>query len=101
MKQRQIVSGFSEIKDLLVQKYKINKGRENIRLHFTMSDGELIVHDYHRHSYQIILTSVGFHSISNTLPNSFARELVDLALKELDPAIFLNQQFNLHGFFRF
>ena len=102
MEQRQIVSGFSELKDLLVQKYNIIESRERIGLYFTMSDGALILHHYKRHYQQVNLAEFASHSINVTLKSgSFANELIELALKEERPEIFLNQQFKLHGFFKF
>ncbi len=103
MQQRQIVSGFSEIKDLLIRKYKITEDREKLRLYFTYNDGLLTVHNYRSHEQQIILTDRTFSGVINhMLPkNSFSRQVVKLALNETRPDDFLNSQFKLHGFFRF
>ncbi len=102
MQNRQIVSGFSELKDLLIKKYKIGESRENIRLHFSMSGADLYLHNYRRHEEKIKLARIVAGKMANNLIlRSNARDLVDVALKEKGPAEYLNQQFQLNGFFRF
>lgn len=102
MQNRQIMSGFSELKDLLIKKYKINENRKSIRLHFRMMAGELYLHNYRRHEQKIQIASIVNGLITNNLTErSFARDLVELALKEIMPASFLNRNFQLNGFFRF
>ena len=102
MQQRQLVSGFSELKDLIIRKYNITEERNKIRLHFTMDGGMLVLHNYKQHIQKIILAEVMPHRPSIRIPeNSIARQLIELALKQDRPAQFLNHQFKLHGFFRF
>ena len=71
-------------------------------LHFTMGDKVLFLHNYRQHNQHIALAKLISVSPSiNLIPNSFAYELVENALKEEKPDVFLNQKFKLHGFFRF
>jgi len=46
MQQRELISGFSELKDLLIRTYKFEKEREFVRLYFSEYKNELLMHDY-------------------------------------------------------
>lgn len=83
MRQRHLVSGFSELKNLLIQKYDIKEDRMKLRLHFTMRDGELFVHNYKLHHQQIQLTEMLYGKPENKMQrNSRARRVIYWTLKE-------------------
>ena len=99
MQQREIISGFSELKTLLIETYKIDKAPEFIKLYFTMESGDLHVHNYDNHNQSIILYLAPVEIISVFLKNS-SFKLVEYSLKQKYPAKFLNEGFKLYGFFR-
>jgi hypothetical protein len=59
------------------------------------------MHDYHEHSRCIIIANefMSDKSTSKILSHN-AQTLVEEALKQSNPAHFLNAGFKLHGFFR-
>ncbi len=56
MQQREIVSGFSELKDLLIRTYRIERSREFVKLYFSENDKILFMHDYDDHGKKIALS---------------------------------------------
>lgn len=100
MRQQNLVSGFSELKDLLITTYKIEKPRELVQLYFSQSGMELLMHDYDDHKKVMHLcfdirkkqTKIGL--------KTYAERLVNEALTHHLPSAFLNHNFKLYGFFR-
>ena len=78
MQQREIVSGFSDLKDLLIRTYKINRDRELVKLCFTEKDNELLMHDYDDHKKVICLCS----NIKNRLIRNILAPKASLLVKE-------------------
>ena len=100
MQQREVVSGFSDLKDLLIRTYKIEKEREFLKLYFTEKANELLMHDFNDHQRKIgICLDVKRKIIKDTL-SPIAKLLVKESLLHTDPAKFLNDEFKLYGFFR-
>ena len=100
MKQIEIVSGFSELKDLLIRTYKIKRSSELIKLYFTFQDQQLYMHDYDDHKMAVLLASdIAGKEISGQVTHNALR-LVKASLKENNPSDFLNEGFKLNGFFR-
>ncbi len=100
MHQTQIMSGFSELKDLLIERFQIERPRETIRLHFTINLDRLLVHDYSYHKNAItIVHSVRQINLNISLKGN-AKLLCLEALTRPDPAQYLNEEFQLYGFFR-
>ena len=100
MQQRELVSGFSELKDLLIRTNHINRGRESVKLYFTLKHKMLYMHDYDDHKkYVIICRDLAREKISDSLKPA-ARRLVFESLRQSSPADFLNNEFLLNGFFR-
>ncbi len=93
MQQTHIISGFSELKDLLIEQFKVKRPREMIRLHFTISRDRLLIHDYSCHQNAITIV----HSIRqkhlNTKLKGNAKILCLEALAQPYPALFLNEYF--------
>lgn len=50
-----MVVGFSELKELLIQTYTIDRDRVFVKLHFSEQNDELIMHDYDDHKKMITL----------------------------------------------
>lgn len=101
MQQRELVSGFSDLKNILIRTYKIDRDRELVKLYFTERDSELLMHDYDDHKKVICLcTNLKNKFIRNDLVSK-ARLLVEESLMQANPAQFLNLEFQLNGFFRF
>jgi hypothetical protein len=95
------VSGFSVLKDLLIQKHGIDRGREKIRLYFSVFEDSLIMHDYSDHQKTLTISlDLSQKDIAPFLKGS-ARLLCEEALKHEEPDKFLNEGFTLYGFFRF
>ena len=101
MQQRELVSGFSDLKDLLIRTYKIDRDRSLVMLYFTEADDQLLMHDYDDHNKVI--------TICSNLKNKFIKRdvftvraifVVENALDQDDPSVFLNSSFKLNGFFR-
>ena len=100
MKQIEIVSGFSELKGLLIRTYKIERSSELIKLYFTLQDQQLYMHDYDDHKKAVLLAKdIDFKDISDQLAFK-AQRLVAEAIDNPNPAEFLNMEFKLSGFFR-
>jgi hypothetical protein len=100
MEQRETVSGFSELKDLLIRTYQIEKSREFVRLFFSESDGALIMHDFDDHNKTIHLCfDIKKRSIQKNLTNN-AKQLVIESLDQPSPSQYLIDEFQLYGFFR-
>lgn len=100
MQQRELISGFSELKDLLIRTYNIKKDREFVRLYFSESKNELLMHDYDEHERVISLCfNLELKIIRERLGVS-AYRLVQESLKHTSPALFLIKEFQLNGFFR-
>lgn len=100
MQQRELISGFSELKDLLIRTYNIKKERELVRLYFSVSKNELLVHDYDDHKGVISLcANLARKQIRNGL-SAGIRRLVTESLEHSSPSEFLNKEFQLNGFFK-
>lgn len=101
MQQREFISGFSELKDLLIRTYNIKKEREFVRLYFSEHDNQLLMHDYNDHKRAISLCAdLKQKSIRSGL-SVYSKRLVTESLKFPKSSVFLNKEFQLHGFFRF
>jgi hypothetical protein len=100
MQQLDSVTGFSELKDLLIRTYNIEKERSLIQLHFTESDHELLMHDYSDHEKVICLCSDLRVGTPDKSLSPRAKRIVNEALKQNKPCEFLNNGFKLYGFFR-
>lgn len=99
MQTMAIVSGFSELKDLLIRTYNIERSRAEVRLYFTEDQDQLLMHDYHDHKKLIVLaTSISRKELRKSL-KGFAAQLCELALSEVEPSKFLNRRFTSDGFF--
>lgn len=99
MQQAQVVSGFSELKDLLIRTFQIERPREKIRLYFTDKDDQLLMHDYHDQKFIIVIKSIRQIDLIEDLSEK-SRLLCLEALMHLQPAHYLNEGFLLYGFFR-
>ncbi len=100
VEQMKIVAGFSELKDLLIRTHRIQKNKELIKLYFNAENNQLLMHDYDEHTKAIILISrLDKNEISNFSGHK-ARILVKYSLSFPNPALFLNEEFKLSGFFR-
>lgn len=100
MEQRELVSGFSDLKELLIRTYKIDRPRELVKLYFTEKHGALLMHDYDDHKKEIALAE-GFQMRRlNPKLTLRANALVIEALQNENPEKFLNLEFDLNGFFR-
>ena len=98
MQQKDLVVGFSDLKDILIHTYKIEKPREQVRLYFSIITADLWMHDYDDHAKKVALLQGGL----NRLPyDSFGWRLVNFVKKSRKPDALLNDLFQLYGFFRF
>lgn len=99
MQQLEIVSGFSELKDLLIRTYKISRNRELVKLYFSTKENALLMHDFDDHKKELSLCSnLKEGSIRKTLaPRAY--RLVAESLNHVSPTDFLNCEFQLNGFF--
>lgn len=101
MEQRELISGFSELKELLIRTFRIERECEFVRLYFSEHDNELLMYDYNDHKKVISLcVDLMQKRILNGLSVN-AYRLVDESLKHTSPADFLIKEFQLSGFFRF
>ena len=101
MQQRELVSGFSELKDLLIRTYKIERNREFVKLYFSEKGNELLMHDYNDHKKSFALSvNIAKKQIPAGLTAN-AHRLVKESLSRASPAGFLIEEFQLNGFFRF
>ena len=100
MEQLEIMSGFHDLKDLLIISYKLTKNRDSIKLHFTEYKNELLMHDYDDHKKLVqISRNVASRATAAVLSNR-AQYLIEESLRHKSPSKFLNDQFQLYGFFR-
>jgi hypothetical protein len=100
MQSIEIVSGYSDLKTLLVRTYKIDRPVEFIRLFFSESQNELLLHDYDDHKKIIhICYSIKMKDIRPRLSRN-SNQLILESLNQKSPAQFLNDGFKLYGFFR-
>ncbi len=100
MQQLELVTGFSELKDMLIRKYKIERSRNLTKLYFSEKENSLLLHDYDDHRRTITLCSnLKSGTISDDLGLN-AVLLVSESLKHPSPAEFLIREFQLNGFFR-
>lgn len=100
MQQREFMSGFSDLKDLLIRTYKVDKEREFIKLYFTEKENELLMHDFNDHKRAIGICSDIKNKIIEATLSPIAKLLIKESLIHTDPAKFLNDEFKLYGFFR-
>jgi hypothetical protein len=101
MQQLESVTGFSELKDMLIRTYEIERSRELIKLYFSEQDQMLLMHDYDDHNKAIHLCfSIKEKLLRKHLTHN-ARKLIEDSLEEPSPSNYLNTQFQLYGFFRF
>jgi hypothetical protein len=101
MKTTSAVSGFSELKELLIRTYKIERPAIEVRLYFTEEENALLMHDYDDHKKVIVLSNnIKTKHLSKALLGN-ARLLCFEALKTELPAVDLNNGFLLCGHFRF
>lgn len=101
MQQREIMSGFSDLKELLIRTYKIDKDREFVRLYFTELAGALLMQDYHDHKKSIPLCYNVKRKLIEVTLSAKAQLLIEESLLHPVPAKFLNDEFMLNGSFRF
>ncbi len=100
MKQLDMVSGFSELKDLLIRTYKIERDPLQVRLYFSVNNNQLIVHDYDDHKNLLILSrNITKKAIGVGLTPK-VHDLVEESLNQKSPSEFLIKEFQLNGFFR-
>lgn len=95
MQQLEIVSGFSDLKSILIRTYNIEKSRQRVRLWFSESDNRLSMHDYYEHKNSVLLSLDGEPMITEY----FGRKLVVEALRWPDPVAFLNEEFRANGYY--
>jgi hypothetical protein len=100
MQQRQVIAGFSDLKELLIRTYEMRESRELIRLHFSASNNQLLMHDYNDHKKFVILCRNIIYKVLVTGLSQNAYELLMIALDSKTPINFLNEQFKLNGFFK-
>ena len=101
MEQAELVIGFSELKDLLIEKYQTQTPREKLRLYFIFKNNNLFAHDFRDHSKFVLLSrDVHKKSIDKSLGN-FAYRIIQRALNSDAPAQLLNNDFLLYGYFIF
>jgi hypothetical protein len=101
MQQRETIFGFSELKDLLIRTYRIQRSRESIRLFFSEDKNVLLLHDYDDHKKTIHLSfDIKGKSVRETLA-PYAKKLVEESLEQPSPSKYLIDEFQLYGFFRF
>ena len=101
MQQRELVFGFSKLKDLLIRMYKIDRDRSLVKLYFSEKDDVLLMHDYDDHKKYLALSlSISNKDIRTGLTGD-SYNLVEESLRQPNPTEFLNIGFKLNGFFRF
>lgn len=101
MQQRELVSGFSELKFILINTYKIDQSPELVKLYFTEIEGSLLMHDYNDHN-KVIHLSFNFKKkeVSRGVTGK-ALKVVKESFNHKVPSNYLNLNFQLYGFFRF
>lgn len=100
MFESEFVSGFSELKNILIRTYEIEKPKVQIKLHFTVLDNELRMHDYDDHSKVVNLSDDILGKQVIEFPERQAVEIIKMALEQGDPLDYLRDGFLLYGFFR-
>lgn len=100
MQQRELVAGFSELKDLLIRTYKINRDREFIRLYFSEKDNQLLMHDYEEHQQALTLSRDIINKQIRDGLSANSHNLIKESLLRPKPSEFWNIGFKLNGFFR-
>ena len=99
MKQLDKISGFTELKDMLIRTYLINRSHDLVKLFFSERKNALYVHDYDDHSKALrICNNIELEYIPHGLPPNVFR-LANESLKHASPAEFLINEFKLSGFF--
>ena len=101
MEQYNLVVGFSDLKELLIRTYAIERDRALVKLYFSESALELVLHDYDDHFKTIVLC---FDMPKKRLRRGLSyhsQKLVRKSLNYRKPSDFLNNEFRLNGFFRF
>jgi hypothetical protein len=101
MQQLDSVTGFSELKDILIRTYRIERSREFIKLYFSEIENMLLMHDYDDHSKVIYICLNTKKKKAQQHLTSKAKLVVENSLDQLHPSKYLNDQFQLYGFFRF
>jgi hypothetical protein len=100
MKATSAVSGFSELKELLIRTYKIERPSNEVRLHFSQEGNELLMHDCDDHQKVITLSNkIKDKRLSNLITGN-ARMICMEALEAEFPAAYLNDRFLLYGYYR-
>lgn len=90
----------SDLKKLLIRTYKLEKSAEFIKLHFSVNDNELLMHDYDDHRKTLTLVrKIDTKKIRLGLTTN-SHNLIKESLYHSKPAEFLNMGFKLNGFFR-
>ncbi|MBC7740715.1 MAG: hypothetical protein H7061_00860 [Bdellovibrionaceae bacterium] len=100
MDQIKVVGGFSDLKELLIQTYGIKRERDEIKLFFSVKDGELLMHNYDDHKQAVTLSKDITIKHLIELKQNRAKQLIYESLSKENPSQYLNEQFLLHGFFR-
>jgi hypothetical protein len=98
MQQTEFLSGYSELKDLLVEHY--GHDRKKLRLYFSQTKNSLLMHDYNNHKNVVELVLNFEIPAFNRYLKPRAKKLVLNALRQNEPAKYLNDGFLLYGFFR-
>lgn len=101
MEQTEFVVGFSELKDLLIDKYKIQTPREELRLYFTVTSNQLLMHDFKNHNRIVLLSGDVFRKYVERIPMNTAAKLIRYSIESKMPADMLNDHFMLYGYFTF
>jgi hypothetical protein len=100
MQPRKIISGLSDLKQLLIRTYSIERSRALVKLHFTEKNNELLMHDYDDHNKVLILIrKIDDRQIRAGLTAN-AHGVVKESLNYPSPSEFLNTSFKLNGFFK-
>ncbi len=101
MEQADFVVGFSELKDLLINKYNIQTPREKIRLYFTVMDSSLFMHDYKNHTKSVMLSRNVLNGQAMDFLQGKPFKIIQLSLQSVNAPKLLNEYFLLSGYFTF
>lgn len=100
MQQTELISGFSELKKLLIRTYNIEQEPEYVKLYFSEFKNELLMHDYDDYKKFIRLCiNLERKQLRKGLPHN-ARYLVIESLRHISPSKFLINEFQLYRFFK-
>ncbi len=99
MQQHEQVSGFSDLKDILIRTFQIGRDRAHVKLYFSTLDNALLMHDYDDHKKVIVLSRDIKTKVIKQGITGATRELIIEALMHHKPQNFLNDGFKLNGFF--